>query len=411
MESLVTYYSKAGDSGVADEAKQILASMEGLSSTSSQHDVQDQVRQTPAAWRGLNLKVIEELESFGPFSVLIRRLPANITEDTLRLMVVWSRDFIVAKVLSPEKSEDPGFRSAILRFKSQKGAVEAKNMLNGKPNVANDAQMIVEIFYGSPGSTSSSGSLGGPDQRLSTRFYCTFQTQTSSEFPNPSMSSHYQSLSSPQSPIENRLGKCTVTDRGPPVSYQLGSQHYQRHSFPPINPAEQNPPCNTLYVGNLPIDTSEDELKAMFFKQKGFKRLCFRTKQNGPMCFVEFEDVSFATKTLHELYGHPLHNSIKGGIRLSFSKNPLGVRSGQITTPPGPMASSFSTASKPPPSLTAPPELAPPGFASPSLAPNGMSFSAGWNGPAFTGSMAAGGPTSMLTGANKDFPPAYMFGS
>ena len=49
----------------------------------------------------------------------------------------------------------------------------------------------------------------------------------------------------------------------------------------------------------------------MFSKQKGYKRLCFRTKQNGPMCFVEFEDVSFATKALHELYGHPLHNSIK----------------------------------------------------------------------------------------------------
>ncbi|PQE32163.1 Ankyrin repeat domain-containing 52 protein [Rutstroemia sp. NJR-2017a WRK4] len=35
MESLVTYYSKAGDSGVADEATRILASMEGLSSTTS----------------------------------------------------------------------------------------------------------------------------------------------------------------------------------------------------------------------------------------------------------------------------------------------------------------------------------------------------------------------------------------
>ena len=100
-------------------------------------------------------------------------------------------------------------------------------------------------------------------------------------------------------------------------------------TYPPVNPADQNPPCNTLYVGNLPIDTSEDELKAMFSKQRGYRRLCFRTKQNGPMCFVEFEDISFATKALNELYGQPLHNSVKGGIRLSFSKNPLGVRAGQ----------------------------------------------------------------------------------
>ena len=99
-------------------------------------------------------------------------------------------------------------------------------------------------------------------------------------------------------------------------------------AFPPVNPADQNPPCNTLYVGNLPLDTAEDELKALFSKQRGYRRLCFRTKGNGPMCFVEFEDVSFATKALQALYGYPLSNSVKGGIRLSFSKNPLGVRTG-----------------------------------------------------------------------------------
>jgi RNA recognition motif-containing protein len=97
--------------------------------------------------------------------------------------------------------------------------------------------------------------------------------------------------------------------------------------LPPANPADQNPPCNTLYVGNLPPDTSEEELKELFSTRKGYKRLCFRTKANGPMCFVEFEDVAHATRALEELYGFGLSNSVKGGIRLSFSKNPLGVRS------------------------------------------------------------------------------------
>lgn len=149
--------------------------------------------------------------------------------------------------------------------------------------------------------------------------------------------------------------------------------NFPRPQYPPVNPADQNPPCNTLYVGNLPIDTSEDELKGLFSKQRGYKRLCFRTKQNGPMCFVEFEDISFATKALHELYGHPLHNSVKGGIRLSFSKNPLGVRSGQtngmgasaVMSPqamaPGygtPMnGSNYSSVSGPPPGLGSPPGL------------------------------------------------------
>lgn len=100
--------------------------------------------------------------------------------------------------------------------------------------------------------------------------------------------------------------------------------------YPPVNPADQNPPSNILYVGNLPPNTSKDELKAMFSKQRGYNRLHFHTKQNGPMCFAEFEDVSFATKALNELYGHPLHNSIRGGIRLSFCKNPLGAQSEQL---------------------------------------------------------------------------------
>lgn len=105
--------------------------------------------------------------------------------------------------------------------------------------------------------------------------------------------------------------------------------HYnsEAHKLPPPNPADQNPPCNTLYVGNLPPDTSEIELKEIFSQQPGYRRLCFRTKQNGPMCFVEFEDERFAGAALGELYGHVLSNSVKGGIRLSYSKNPLGVRS------------------------------------------------------------------------------------
>jgi hypothetical protein len=178
----------------------------------------------------------------------------------------------------------------------------------------------------------------------------------------------------------------SALSNGPNNGYQQYSQQFARQTYPPVNPADQNPPCNTLYVGNLPMDTSEDELKAVFSKQRGYKRLLFRTKQNGPMCFVEFEDTSFATKALNELYGYMLHNSVKGGIRLSFSKNPLGVRSGQssgmcppsVITPTTPLSGfssnvaappGFSTATGPPPGLSAPPGLS-------SVHSNG-SFSAG----------------------------------
>ncbi|KAM3083881.1 cell cycle RNA binding protein whi3 [Clarireedia jacksonii] len=488
----------------------------------------------------------------GPCSILIRRLPVNTTEDTLRSMVVWSKEFTDAEVLPQEKSDDAGFRSAVLHFKSHTGALEAKTMLDGKPNIANDAKMIVEILYGSPttsrrftvdttvtagpsSTTSSTASSAGPTPRQSSRFNGSFSTAqrvsptnngnyTNNELPNPDIGGHYQSLFSPQSPIGNHLNERTrITGKslinndsvdddetgellkdpvayaengaasiqarrptnpqvplnvlmsglslttgntagptplssytpqptlpsmphananamspvsmngGPPVNYQLGSQHYQRHNFPPVNPADQNPPCNTLYVGNLPIDTSEDELKAMFSKQRGYKRLCFRTKQNGPMCFVEFEDVSFATKALHEL--------VKGGIRLSFSKNPLGVRSGPGMVAPGPAnisgvmsgmngvmvggpGGNFSTANGPPPGLSAPPGLGPNrmGYtgimSSGTMAGPGNQYTAAsftgannWSSQPFTSAMTAGGPTALMNGSNSGgFPPAYMMG-
>ncbi|KAI9762401.1 MAG: cell cycle RNA binding protein whi3 [Chaenotheca gracillima] len=194
--------------------------------------------------------------------------------------------------------------------------------------------------------------------------------------------------------------------------------------LPPANPADQNPPCNTLYVGNLPGDTSEDELKAIFSRARGYKRLCFRTKGNGPMCFVEFEDVSYATKALKECYGILLHNSVKGGIRLSFSKNPLGVRNNQPQPPqqgvnggpsPGSHASmaangnmgpnqhmsnngaggngapGFTSAQGAPPGLTLPP-----GFASPTTTYTPMASPQSYANPSAFSPMGRGVASPMV---------------
>ncbi|KAI4866202.1 hypothetical protein F4820DRAFT_266820 [Hypoxylon rubiginosum] len=475
-------------------------------------------------------------------AVLIRRLPADTTEDKLRLMLLFSQELVDVEMVSPEQSEDPGFRSAVVKFKTPTGAQQAKDMLHGKSISSSKVDLVVEIMSSSPiasrrhpvdasvsapSSGPSSTTSSGPGSRQSSRFNGGFQPMDnisppmngiygSNELPNPESSAHYQSLFSPQSPIGNHLtertrisGKTLIshdaaeddetrellkdpvayaengatqqrratapqlpisrmaslslntTTNGPsyghpsmtPLSahgsamspnvmnsashslnYQMGNQHFQRHSnFPPVNPADQNPPCNTLYVGNLPIDTSEEELKAMFSKQRGYKRLCFRTKQNGPMCFVEFEDVSFATKALHELYGTPLHNSIKGGIRLSFSKNPLGVRSGQTPGQPGPgamagmngmMAGSgngFTSANGPPPGLTAPPGLGRVTYNGGSTVPstantayasanfpstNGNNV---WSSSLYSGPLSAGGSSAAVNGTTSSFPP-YMMG-
>lgn len=420
-------------------------------------------------------------ESTGPpTTLLLRRLPRNTTSDAVRTMLVFAKDLKATEIVPNEHEEDIGFATAIAAFSSSSSATEARAMLDGKPNTAGQAKMIVDVVSGA-----ALAGLGRrntidpvPNRRIAhsvspplpgtqkpSRFNGTFQSIDKLSPPpvgSPpdqasETSSHLQTIFSPQSPNANvsqdrsrMTGKLVIGEEGgddetgellkdplaymnnnpgsgstrntanprmlskafgglsldtsgttsphpsrfqsprsamhpysphgnftptmgPSQSYGVAGQPY-RHNYPPVNPADQNPPCNTLYVGNLPIDTSEDELKALFSKQRGYKRLCFRTKQNGPMCFVEFEDISFATKALNELYGVQLHNSVKGGIRLSFSKNPLGVRAGQPgsnnpTTPlsaSGSMAMSslgamspggFSAVNGPPPGLSVPPGL------------------------------------------------------
>lgn len=51
----------------------------------------------------------------------------------------------------------------------------------------------------------------------------------------------------------------------------------------------------------------------------------------------QFEDVNFATRAMSELHGNTLKGLVKGGgIRLSYSKNPLGVRTPTSANSNGP---------------------------------------------------------------------------
>jgi hypothetical protein len=279
------------------------------------------------------------------------------------------------------------------------------------PRRTTNPQMPVSRFAGL--SLSTSGPMSPP----------------TSSFSSPRSVAPLQSPTSALSGMSINSAMGNMTPHGPPSGYQIGGNQHFRHNYPPVNPADQNPPCNTLYVGNLPIDTSEDELKAMFSKQRGYKRLCFRTKQNGPMCFVEFEDVSHATRALNELYGQPLHNSVKGGIRLSFSKNPLGVRTGQNNSagaqalPPQNIMpgmtnglptsqGGFSSATGPPPGLP-PPSIA--GAMSMNGSPmygNGFNMNSNTLGNNFRNPMPGANPVGNangnFSGMNDNYSPFMM---
>lgn len=120
------------------------------------------------------------------------------------------------------------------------------------------------------------------------------------------------------------ISTSTTTSNGGLPSPGITSPTFRSFALPSMTTTtDQHPPCNTLYVGNLPHNTNEEELRAMFSQCIGYQRLSFSNKQNGPMCFVEFDDVACATHAMQDLYGKMLSNSTKGGIRLSYSKNPL----------------------------------------------------------------------------------------
>mmetsp|Transcript_23204 Transcript_23204/g.39850 ORF Transcript_23204/g.39850 Transcript_23204/m.39850 type:complete len:363 (+) Transcript_23204:48-1136(+) len=85
--------------------------------------------------------------------------------------------------------------------------------------------------------------------------------------------------------------------------------------------------CSTLFVASLGPSTTETELKELFQRCYGFKRLRMNNKGPTPVAFVEFEDVACSTQALQLLQGFQLPSCDRGGMKLEFAKNPMGTPS------------------------------------------------------------------------------------
>ncbi|GAA94714.1 hypothetical protein E5Q_01367 [Mixia osmundae IAM 14324] len=138
--------------------------------------------------------------------------------------------------------------------------------------------------------------------------------------------------------IQHELAQASINDKAA-EQYEAASRssNSSRTFSPPAGTQRSesvNPPCNTLYLGGLPslaasassIRQLEETLRLHFQRLQGFRRLCFRQKSNGPMCFVEFESTDAATRAMNEMNGNTLGGLVRSGIRVSFSKNPLFLR-------------------------------------------------------------------------------------
>lgn len=97
-------------------------------------------------------------------------------------------------------------------------------------------------------------------------------------------------------------------------------------SYVPVLNTKDNPPCNTLFIGNLGESINEEELRGLFSSQPGFKQMKILRQERHTVCFIEFEDVNSATAVHHNFQGAVIPSSGSIGMRIQYSKNPFGKR-------------------------------------------------------------------------------------
>ncbi|KAK1422542.1 hypothetical protein QVD17_25738 [Tagetes erecta] len=89
-------------------------------------------------------------------------------------------------------------------------------------------------------------------------------------------------------------------------------------SYMPVQNTKDNPPCNTLFIGNLGENINEEELRGLFSMQPGFKQMKVLRQERHTVCFIEFEDVNSATNVHHSLQGAVIPSAGSVGMRIQY---------------------------------------------------------------------------------------------
>jgi len=116
--------------------------------------------------------------------------------------------------------------------------------------------------------------------------------------------------------------------------YSGGGGGYGGAAASPVQPhgsysgvnTKDNPPCNTLFIGNLGDGTDEVELRSIFGSQPGFRQIKLNRGARGITCFVEYDDVVNAMAVHQSQQGAVLQSSDRGAVRIQYSRNPFGKK-------------------------------------------------------------------------------------
>jgi len=78
---------------------------------------------------------------------------------------------------------------------------------------------------------------------------------------------------------------------------------------------KDNPPCNTLFIGNLGETVVEEELRSLFSVQPGYKQMKVLRQERNTVCFIEFEVISYTTAMMLFLFPTKLEYARTNFIR------------------------------------------------------------------------------------------------
>ncbi|KAL2539082.1 RNA-binding (RRM/RBD/RNP motif) family protein [Abeliophyllum distichum] len=104
----------------------------------------------------------------------------------------------------------------------------------------------------------------------------------------------------------------------PPVPMPASAPVPSPNSYVPVQNNKDNPPRNTLFIGNLGENINEEELRGLFSAHPGFKQKKVLRQERHIVCFIEFDDVNSATNVHRSLQGAVIPSSGSVGMRIQY---------------------------------------------------------------------------------------------
>ncbi|KAF4355095.1 hypothetical protein G4B88_004307 [Cannabis sativa] len=241
-------------------------------------------------------------------TIFITGLPDDVKERELQNLLRWLPGYEASQVNS--KGEKPmGFAL----FASAQQAIAAKDTLQSVLHT----EMAKKNLFVKRGIVADSNAYDQSKRMRTGGDYSHAGYTSPSPFhpPPPPVWAHHGYMAPPPPPFDPYGGYPV-----PPVPMSAPAPVPAPSSYVPVQNTKDNPPCNTLFIGNLGENINEEELRGLFSVQPGFKQMKILRQERHTVCFIEFEDLNTATHVHHNLQGAVIPSS--GSRKDGF---PMGV--------------------------------------------------------------------------------------